>query len=127
MVEEKASREILQSFVEDDAKSDVAMDLMRVEDIFNMLSPRVSDLCATLDVPPAWPQLVRDIRRMMAARNGGGGAKGGGGEGNYEASRSARRCRSVIDSFVGEVLDAAFMRILDSTSVTRGREGAPLV
>ena len=105
MVEEKASREILQSFVEDAQKNDV-QDLMRVEDIFNLLSPKVSDLCSTLDVPSAWPQLVKDIRKMVDKKGSHGSELLG-----------AQRCSLVIECLVPELLHSAFTCILEKPQI----------
>jgi hypothetical protein len=118
MVEEKASREILQSFVEDEQSNNVE-DMMQVEDIFNLLSPKVSDLCSTLDVPATWPRLLKDIQRMNEeglASAGGFRREGEEERGNFQ-SAGAVRCNLVIKYLMPELLNAVFVSLLEKPQV----------
>ena len=119
MVEDKASRDILQSFVEDAEQSRRVEDLMAVEDIFNMLSPRISDLCSTLEVPSTWPQLVKDMQKMGMREEQEKKEDPQRVEledGNFETVQTLR-CNLVIAHLMPELLNCVFVSLLESPQV----------
>ncbi|QDZ18436.1 hypothetical protein HOP50_01g09410 [Chloropicon primus] len=102
MVEDRANMELLRSIVEKEHGRS-AESMMRVEDIFNMLSPNISDIPHTLDVPHSRAKLVQDIMELSLTQ----------GRERAAAFRGDKGAK-VVDNLMPELLNAVFDYILES-------------